>query len=298
MIDLHIHSTFSDGTDAPDAIPRLGRRLGVTALALTDHDTMAGVPAFLDACRAEGVIGISGVEISADVDLAEDGGSSTLHILGYGVDARNPQVCELLGRVQDGRAWRNGRIMARLAELGAELEWDAVAACAGEDVIGRPHIARAMVDRGYVATAQEAFDRYLAKGAPAYVDRYRLTPDEAIAMIRGAGGLPFCAHPFTWIAEERRLGAELAGLRERGLAGIEVWHSDHTEEQVVALLRIALRLDLMIAGGSDYHGSAKPLIRLGTGRGNLDVSGRYAEALIDALGRDNPSLVVPEAARP
>jgi 3',5'-nucleoside bisphosphate phosphatase len=293
MIDLHTHSTFSDGTEPPAALARLGRRLGLTALALTDHDTMAGVPAFLDACRAEGIVGISGVEISAEVDVAEHGGGSTLHILGYGVDPRNPQVCELLGRVLDGRAWRNGEILARLDGLGLRLERDAVAACAGEDVVGRPHIARAMIDRGYVATAQEAFDRYLAKGAPAYVDRYRLRPDEAITMIRAAGGLPFFAHPFTWIAEERRLETELAALRERGLAGIEVWHSDHTGEQVVALLRMALRLGLMISGGSDYHGAAKPLIRLGTGRGNLDVAGKYAESLIDALGRGNPNICVP-----
>ena len=291
MIDLHIHSTFSDGSKAPEDIVVECKRLGLKAIALTDHDNMAGAPAFLDACREEGITGIPGVEISAALD--EDlGNDSTLHILGYGLDSQNSQVRELLGRVLDGRAWRNDQIMIKLDDLGVGLDWDEVEACAEEDVIGRPHIAKAMVDRDYVSTAQEAFDRYLAKGAPAYVDRYRLFPEEAIQMIADAGGLTFFAHPFTWISDEKRLERELAFFKEKGLAGIEAWHSDHTEEQVVGLLRIAKRLDLMISGGSDYHGGIKPLIKLGTGRGNLAIDDVYADALIDALGRDNPHLYV------
>ena len=291
MIDLHTHSTFSDGSDAPEKLPRIGRSAGLTAMALTDHDNMGGVPEFLDACRQEGITGISGVEISAALD-EKYGANSTLHILGYGLDADNEQVLELLERVLDGRAWRNEQIMERLKDLGVELDWEEVEACAEEDVIGRPHIAQAMVDREYVSTLQEAFDRFLAKDAPAYVDRYRLYPNEAINMINGAGGLTFIAHPFTWIDDERRLEAELAVLKEMGIAGIEVYHSDHNEEQVVALLRIASKLKLMISGGSDYHGECKPLIKLGSGRDNLAIHDHYAQALIDALGRGNPNIFV------
>ncbi len=291
MIDLHIHSTFSDGSEAPEDIVAECKRLGLKAIALTDHDNMAGVPAFLDACREKGITGVAGVEISAALDESY-GNDSTLHILGYGLDFQNSQVRELLSRVLDGRSWRNDQIMIKLDDLGAELNWDEVEACAGEDVIGRPHIAQAMVDRDYVSTIQEAFDRYLAKGAPAYVDRYRLFPEEAIRMISDAGGLTFCAHPFTWISDEQRLERELAEYKEKGIVGIEAWHSDHTEEQVVALLRIAKRLDLMVSGGSDYHGKAKPLIKLGTGRGNLAIDDTHADTLIDALGRDKSCIYV------
>ncbi len=290
MIDLHIHSTFSDGTETPEDIVAQARRIGLTALALTDHDNMTGVPDFLDACRKEGITGFSGVEISAA--LEEEFEDSTLHILGYGLDPNNLQVKELLGRVLDGRAWRNQQIMEKLADIGVELEWDEVEACVAEDVVGRPHIAQAMVDREYVSTVQEAFDRYLAKGAPAYVDRYRLYPEEAIQMIREAGGLTFFAHPYTWINDDLRLETELRRFKSMGLAGIEVYHSDHDQEQMMALLRIAKRADLMISGGSDFHGESKPLITLGRGRDNLNINDGYAAALAAALGRDNPWVYV------
>ncbi len=293
MIDLHIHSTFSDGSETPEQIVAKCKRLGIEVIALTDHDNMAGVPAFLDVCRREGITGIAGVEISVALDESY-GDQSTLHMLGYGLDSQNSQVCELLGRVLDGRAWRNDQILKKLNELGLELDRAEVEACAGEDVIGRPHIAQAMVERGYVSNFQEVFDRYLAKGGPAYVDRYRLFPEEAIKMIADAGGLTFCAHPFTWIDDESKLERSLADFKAKGVAGIEVWHSDHTEEQVIALLRMAKRLGMMVSGGSDYHGEVKPLIRLGSGRGNLAINKTHADALIEALGRDNPHLYVHE----
>ena len=288
MIDLHIHSTFSDGTATPEEIVVEAKRLGLTTIALTDHDNMGGIPDFMDACRKEGVIGISGIEVSAA--LPEKFADSTLHILGYGLDPQNLQVKELLGRVLDGRAWRNEQIMERLIDIGVGLDWGEVEACAGEDVIGRPHIAQAMVDREYVSTVQEAFDRYLAKGAPAYVDRYRLYPEEAIKMINEAGGVTFFAHPFTWITDEVLLMEELNKFKTLGVAGIEVYHSDHTVEQVITLLRVARKLDLMVSGGSDFHGELKPLIKLGRGRSNLDIDDSVAEALLVALGSDNPCV--------
>jgi len=291
MIDLHIHSTFSDGSDTPENIVAQSKRLGLTAIALTDHDNMGGIPAFMDACREQGITGISGVEVSAALD--EEFADSTLHILGYGLDPQNLQVKELLGRVLDGRAWRNEQIMEKLSEIGVGLVWDEVEACAGEDVIGRPHIARAMVDRDYVSSVQEAFNRYLAKGAPAYVDRYRLYPEEALDMIKDAGGLSFIAHPFTWIDDAAELEKELRRFKKIGLVGIEVYHSDHDGEQIMTLLRTAKKLGLMVSGGSDYHGESKPLIKLGSGRGNLNIGDHYASELAAAFAPDNPWVYAP-----
>lgn len=290
MIDLHLHSTNSDGSDTPEQLVRRGRRLGLRAIALTDHDNMGGVPEFLEACRACGLTGLAGVEISAAVG----DGHGTMHILGYGVDPHHPLVQESLERVLEGRAWRNEQILAKLNELGLELEWAEVQACAGEDVVGRPHFAQALIDRGHLSSVAEAFDRYLAKGRPAYVDRYRLYPEEGIRMIREAGGVAVLAHPFSWENSEPRLEAGLRTLKEQGLAGIEAVYSEYTPEQTLTLLRMAKRMGLLTTGGSDYHGAPKPDVAMGTGTGRLCVPDEYLPPLLDALGRDNPWVALSE----
>ena len=284
MIDLHVHSTNSDGSETPEELVVRGRKTGLTAMALTDHDNMGGVDEFLDACRRHGMTGIAGVEISANVEE----GHGTLHILGYGVNPKLPLVEESLGRVLDGRAWRNERILEKLNGLGLELEWAEVQACAGEDVVGRPHFAQALIDRGHVSSVSEAFDRYLAKGRPAYVDRYRLYPEEGIRMICAAGGVAVIAHPFSWELDEAKLEAGLRELKAVGLVGIEAQYSEHTPEQTVTLLRLAKKLDLLTTGGSDYHGQTKPDIALGKGFGSLCVPDDYLLPLLKVLGPDNP----------
>ena len=284
MIDLHVHSTNSDGSETPEELVVRGRKTGLTAMALTDHDNMGGVDEFLAACRRYGMTGIAGVEISANVEE----GHGTLHILGYGVNPKLPFVEESLGRVLDGRAWRNERILEKLNGLGLELEWAEVQACAGEDVVGRPHFAQALIDRGHVSSVAEAFDRYLAKGRPAYVDRYRLYPEEGIRMICEAGGVAVIAHPFSWELDEAKLEAGLRELKAVGLAGIEALYSEHTPEQTVTLLRLAKKLDLLTTGGSDYHGQTKPDIALGKGFGSLCVPDDYLLPLLKVLGSDNP----------
>jgi predicted metal-dependent phosphoesterase TrpH len=274
MIDLHIHSTFSDGSETPAELVELALAAGVRALALTDHDNVQGVPAFFAACRQRRLAGLSGVEISAEVPRG------TLHILGLGIDPAHRELNEKLGLVLDGRDWRNRQILQKLNALGLALEWDEVAAQAGEDVVGRPHFAQAMIRRGYVAGTQEAFDRYLAKGHPAYVDRFRLSPEEGIRLIRAAGGVAVMAHPFTWEPDAAALEGKLAALREAGLGGIEAHYSDHSPEQTIACLRLARRLGLAVSGGSDYHGGGKDGISLGTGRGNLTVPDRLFDPLV------------------
>ncbi len=284
MIDLHLHSTYSDGSDTPEELVRAGKRVGLKAIALTDHDNMGGVGEFLDACRVHRLTGLAGVEISADVDE----GHGTLHILGYGVNPDHPSVKESLKRVLEGRAWRNEQILAKLNELGIELEWAEVQACAGADVVGRAHFAQALIDRKSVSSIEEAFERYLSKGCPAYVDRYRLYPDEGIRMIREAGGVAVIAHPFSWELDEDRLEAGLRALRQYGLIGIETYYSEYTAEQTVALARLAKRLNLLPVGGSDYHGHVKPEVAIGKGFGRLCVPDELLSPLLEAAGRDNP----------
>lgn len=287
MIDLHLHSTNSDGSETPEKLVLLGKRTGLTAMALTDHDNMDGVPDFLDACRTHGMTGIAGVEMS----VAIEEGHGSLHILGYGVNPDHPSVVENLGRVLDGRAWRNERILEKLNGLGLELEWAEVQACAGEDVVGRPHFAQALIDRGYLSSVSEAFDRYLAKGRPAYVDRYRLYPEEGIRMIREAGGLAVIAHPFSWEEDASVLETGLLKLKAAGLTGIEAIYPGYKPEQTIALLRMAKKLNLLTTGGTDYHGLAKPEIALGKGFGSLCVPDEYLPPLLTALGADHPWVV-------
>ncbi len=290
MIDLHLHSTNSDGSETPEELVLRGRQAGLTAMALTDHDNMGGVEEFLATCRSQGMTGIAGVEISAAVEE----GHGTLHILGYGLNPEYPLVKESLDRVLNGRAWRNDQILAKLNEMGLELEWSEVQACAGEDVIGRAHFAQALIDRDYVSSVAEAFERYLAKGRPAYVDRYRLYPEEGIRMIREAGGVAVIAHPFTWETDDAKLEAGLRSLKALGLAGVEAVYSEYNQEQTVTLLRLAKRLELLPTGGSDYHGIVKPDIALGRGFGSLCVPDAYLAPLLQSLGHDNPWVVVSE----
>ncbi|MDD4102330.1 MAG: PHP domain-containing protein [Kiritimatiellae bacterium] len=283
MIDLHLHSVNSDGTDTPEELVRKAVAAGVSAIALTDHDNLGGVETFLAACRESRITGIAGVEISAEVSE----GQGSMHILGYGVDPRHPAVAENLDRILDGRAWRNGQILEKLGGLGMKLAWPEIKAYAGLNVVGRPHIAQAMVEREYVGSVKEAFDHYLAKGCPAYVDRFRMYPEEAIGMIRAAGGVAVLAHPFSWKPYERDLEIGLRDLKSLGLAGIEAFYSEYDPGQTVALMRLAFKLALLTTGGSDYHGLSKPGISIGKGFGRLHVPDSCLPPLLEALGKDN-----------
>ncbi|MEI6211805.1 MAG: PHP domain-containing protein [bacterium] len=277
MIDLHIHSTHSDGSETPEALVALGAQAGLKAMALTDHDNVHGAAIFLQACRQHRITGFTGVEISAEVP------SGTLHILGYGVDPTHRELLHHLDRVLDGREWRNEQILERLQKLGFALDWAEVASLAGEDVVGRPHFARALQNRGFVSGTQEAFDKYLAKGKPAYVDRYRLLPADGIRLIRAAGGLPVMAHPFTWIAADAALEPALVELMAQGLGGIEAYYPEYASERTVTYLRMSRKLGLVVTGGTDFHGAAKPETSLGTGAGNFQVPDSLLPPLLAAL---------------
>lgn len=282
MIDLHTHSTYSDGSLSPAALAEAGRQAGLTALALTDHDTVDGLPAFLRACSDRpGLIGVPGLEISADVE------TGTLHMLGYFVDPKNKRLRDVLQRSRDSREIRNAEILDRLARLGMPLTAAEVARFAGEQVAGRPHIAQAMQAKGYVTSFREAFDRYLGKGLDAYADRFRLSPADSVAVILGAGGVPVLAHPFTLFLAKTKLSAYVAELKDAGLEGIEVYYPEHNKRQRTRYQALARELDLVATGGTDYHGVITPRIKLGVGRGKLNVP---ASVLDDLLARRKQSV--------
>ncbi len=278
MLDLHTHSTFSDGSDRPEALVRQAVGLGLRALALTDHDNVRGVPSFLAACRAEGIAGLAGVELSVEVS------SGTLHMLGLGIDPDHDELNAKLSLVLEGRDGRNRRILRKLNALGCGLEWAEIAALAGEEVVGRPHFAQAMVQRGLVHDRQEAFDCFLARGQAAYVDRFRLTPAEAIRLIRDAGGVSVLAHPFTWHKEVASLAPALKELKSQGLGGLEVYYPEHTAEMTRDYLALTRQMGLVASGGSDYHGPGRPENRLGIGDGRLSVPDNLLPPLLAAMG--------------
>jgi len=268
MIDLHTHSTFSDGSLSPEELATLAADADLSAVALTDHDTTDGVPRFIKACEDVGIEGVPGVEISVDFE------PGTMHMLGFFMDINNTALQAALLNIREGREQRNRKIIEKLCNLGMELEWDEVASLAdvsGKGVIGRPHIMQAMMNRGYVAAKDEAFDKFLGKGKSAYVDRFRLSPREGIECIRAAGGVPVLAHPFTLglkFGKLRRCVGELVGY---GLQGIEVYYSMHNDALRSQYMSLVEEFSLVATGGSDFHGDMNPSIQIGRGFGNVKV---------------------------
>jgi predicted metal-dependent phosphoesterase TrpH len=274
LIDLHIHSTASDGSYAPAEVVRQAKEGGLTAIALTDHDTVDGLAEALAAGDREGLEVIPGVEISAQFP------GGTMHILGLFVDYRNGLLDKRLAVLKQARIDRNPRIIAKLNALGLRITMAQVEAIAGGGQIGRPHIARALMESGYVSDLQEAFDKYLGWQRAAYVSKFRFPPPEALAMIREAKGIPVLAHPFTLnlgsAGALKKLIVELQGL---GLAGLEVYYSEHTPEQEALYLKLARELDLVVTGGSDFHGDNKPEITLGSMPSQDKLTYHLVEAL-------------------
>jgi predicted metal-dependent phosphoesterase TrpH len=245
MADLHVHTSVSDGKYTPEEIVKKAASRGLKYLAICDHDTVDGVAAAIEAAKKyPGLTIIPGVEMST---LAV---GSEVHMLGYFIDYHNPAFRKLLAELSDSRIGRAQAMVAKLNEMGINVEWSRVQELAGDGTIGRPHIANAMLEKGYVSTFKEAFDKYIAQGGPAYVERSKITPAEAVGIIRKAGGLPVLAHPFT-VNEPEALIKE---LKEAGLAGIEVYYNNYSPDERKTLAKLAAKYELIAAGGSDYHG--------------------------------------------
>ena len=278
MIDLHMHSTCSDGTFSPSELVRQVKAAGVTHMALTDHDTVAGLAEAREEAARQGVAFLGGLEISAELQ------PGTMHILGYGFDEGSAHLLERLEYVRRARRERNPKIIANLNGLGFEIRLEEVAAKAGGEVLGRPHFAQVMLDKGYVESTQEAFDKYLAKGKPAYMDKERLSPGESVSVIRSAGGVAVLAHPLQLKARsDEELEALIGGLVNAGLQGMECYYRNHTPEVTRNFLLLAKRFGLIPTGGSDFHGASRPHIHLGTGEGNLKVPMECWDSLVSRI---------------
>ena len=246
--DFHTHSTRSDGVLTPTQLIDLAASRGVRVMALTDHDTLDGQDeSATAAARHPGFLLVPGVELSCDVPGTE------VHMLGLFVDSTHAPLRSQLKRFREGRVERARKMVEALTELGAPIDWSHVQEIAGEASVGRPHVARALVERGHVASIAEAFDRYLGRNSPAYVEREKLTSAEAVAMIRAAGGLPIFAHP-SFTDDYERVAAELAA---NGLFGMEAYYKAYPPDLVESLRALAERHGLFALGGSDYHGLAR-----------------------------------------
>lgn len=272
-IDLHLHTTHSDGSLRPAEVLQLAAKASVAALAITDHDITSGIPEATAAGFELGIEVIPGVEISSF------DGRSELHILGYCLDWQDPVLDERLATLRASRHRRNPLIIERLRGAGLDVTYEEVRALAGTESVGRPHIAQLLMQKKYVSSAKEAFDRYLAEGKPAYVARELPAPAEAIHWIRDAKGIAVLAHP-TWVKDAGDgLYPCLKALKDAGLDGLEVHYSTHSRSQTANYLEMAQRLGLLVTGGSDYHGVTKPDIEVGYGRGDLRVNPRLLEPL-------------------
>lgn len=267
-IDLHTHSNYSDGTLSPAALVDLAKKNNVAAIAVTDHDTMAGTSEAIGQGIKQGVEVIPGIEISAKHnDIA-------IHILGYGLDQDEPNLRQSLDKLQKARRTRNQAITAKLNNHGIELELAELRQL-GKGQIGRPHFARLLVKKGVVKTVNAAFARFLKRGGSAYVECYKLPAAEAIQMIKNAGGLAVLAHPGSIDPTLATLPALLQSLKDNGLAGLELYYPTHSIKICKALKKIGEELDLLFCGGSDFHGDIRKDLPLGgskkTGRVPYDV---------------------------
>ena len=263
-IDLHTHTTASDGTLKPQELVNLAQQSGLAAIAITDHDTVDGVEAALKEGLALGLEVIPGVEISVDF-------INETHILGYFINPYDSNLRQVLEKLREFRQKRNPLMVKRLNQLGFAITLEEVAQEAKGNVIGRPHIAKVLMSKGYVKSMQEAFALYLAQGKPGYVAKEKLTAKEAIGLIRTSGGIPVLAHPKCLQLDFPDLEKALQHLVQLGLKGIEAYYSTHSQAETQYYLQLAERYNLLITGGSDFHGSNKPEIKLGKGIGKLAV---------------------------
>jgi predicted metal-dependent phosphoesterase TrpH len=279
-IDLHIHSTASDGTFTPSQIVSHALKLKLKAIAITDHDTLAGSSAALNSGIPSALEFLTGVEISAaPPPIYHQAGS--FHLLGYSIHLADSELNQTLEVLQLARKNRNPAIINRLNELGISISLDEVREEAGDVQLGRPHIAQILISKGVVSSIGEAFDQFLGTDKPAYVDKYRVQCSKAIGAILGAGGIPVLAHPGLLEYEsETQLDDLISQLKQMGIQGVEVYYPEHTADQTRLFAELARRHDLLLTGGTDFHGSIHPDIEMGSGKGNLSVSYEIYEKLI------------------
>jgi 3',5'-nucleoside bisphosphate phosphatase len=274
-IDLHTHSRASDGTDTPAELVERAAALGLHAVALTDHDTLSGLEEAAQAAQRAGIRLVQGTELSVEHDRLK------IHMLVHFLEPTNGPLQDRLAELRDGRTTRNTRIVARLNDLGYEISEADVASQAGGEAVGRPHIADAMIAKGYFDSRAEVFDAVLADGGAAYVQRLRLTAVDAIALATASGAVTTVAHPYTIDRTAPTYAPLFAELRDLGLSGLEAHYPEHAPQLRAHLAELAGDLGLVATGGSDYHGTGKPGIELGSGYGDLVVPDGVLDELED-----------------
>jgi predicted metal-dependent phosphoesterase TrpH len=282
-IDLHIHSSASDGTLAPEEILSRAARLGLGAISITDHDTVAGCRQAQAAPAPPGLRFLTGIEISSQPPV-EFGLPGSLHILGYGIDICDSNLLRALDTLQDARRQRLPKMIRRLRRLGCSISDEEIRQAVGSSQPGRPHLARALVGKGLVKSIDEAFERYLGNGRPAYVQKYRLPWRRTIAVIRGAGGIAVLAHPgLIPLPSETDLETLVQRLVGAGLGGIECYYPQHPAEATARYRRMARKHHLVVTGGTDFHGDQSAGIQIGSGKGGFCVPYELYQALADRL---------------
>ncbi|MBI5251403.1 MAG: PHP domain-containing protein [Desulfomonile tiedjei] len=278
MIDLHVHTHMSDGTLSPKEVVDRAASLGLKAIAITDHDTIAGIA---EACE-EGIA--RNVEIVPGVEVSTDWPNGILHVLGYFMRPDDTGLIETLHYLNTGRIERIPRIIAKLNDNNIRVTLGDVNREAVGGVPGRPHVAKVMVRNGAVETVQQAFDLFLKKGAPAYVEKTKLSPAESIRTISEAGGIPVLAHPYSLdIDDSSELSRLLEFLVDKGLKGIEAYYPKHSPQQTGLFLNLAVKYDLAVTGGTDFHGSNKPDVELGRFPGQRQLPYSLLESLKQRL---------------
>lgn len=279
-IDLHAHTTASDGSLTPTELVELAVTAGLTALAVTDHDTLDGLPEAMRAAQS------LGVELVPGIELAITYPSGRFHMLGYLVDPDSPILSSRLRLLKENRATRNDRMVEKMQTLGIPITLEEVRAASGGGQIGRPHMAQAMLKKGLVESAQEAFDKYLADGAAAHVPKDKISLEEGVELIHAAGGLAVLAHPASLKLADSDLANELIRLHTLGLDGVECYYSQHSSERTQSLLSMASAAKLLPTGGSDFHGIPKPHVFLGHVCGDQPAQ----DSLLDDLKKRKTQL--------
>ena len=264
-IDLHVHSNYSDGSCSPTELVQMACEKGLYAFALTDQDSVEGIPAAIQAAIHSPVYVIPGIEITSAL------GGRPVHILGYGIDIGNPGLYTALMTIGQFRDERNVKICSQLRTYGIDIDYDSIKNTFGCRLITRSHLAGFLVQHGYAADIRDAFDKYLAKGKPCYIPMRRLSTEDAVRLILRAGGIAVCAHPVLYHMNDTSMIQLLSLLRTFGVRGIEAIHSANTMEDEMKYKAMARELDMFITGGSDFRGVLRPDVDLGTGRGNLMI---------------------------
>jgi predicted metal-dependent phosphoesterase TrpH len=295
MIDLHTHSRASDGDLSPSELMEKAELMGITALALTDHDTISGIPEAEKAAKSRNIAFIPGVELEIETDPREKterrpefiAASGEFHLLGLGISAPGGAFMDVLDHLAGARDRRNRRMVEKMREAGLDLSYDDIKAFAGGNIVGRPHFGRFLIDRRLVKNQEQAFKRYLSKGKPFFVPKEGLVFDRAVSLVHQAGGIAVLAHPLSLYVAWGRLPGLVQSLKERGLDGLEAWHPTAKVQACKRLEELGKSLGLYITAGSDFHGSARPDRKLGYTAGGRTIDDAVLAA-IPALARRTP----------